>query len=54
VGYTYEAPEIVDYGSIAEHTFIRCGGTHSKKDFPDVPHHIDKFGECSATAEVFS
>jgi hypothetical protein len=52
----YEAPAIVLLGPIAELTLSRCGGTgvngggHTPpKDFPWVPHHIDKFGECSAT-----
>jgi hypothetical protein len=47
LGYT--APEIVDFGSIAQHTFTRCGGPAGgpKKDFPDVPNHIDNHGECS-------
>lgn len=50
----YKRPA-VDYGSIVAHTFTRCGGRGGRgrhggppKDFPDVPHHIDKFGECSA------
>jgi len=51
----YETPAVVDFGSIADHTFTRCGGTgkpgHANvppKDFPWVPHHIDGHGECSA------
>jgi hypothetical protein len=45
----YSVPEIVDYGSIAEHTFTRCGGTHAPKDHPYPPlYHLDKFNECSA------
>ncbi len=45
----YSAPQIVDYGSIAEHTFTRCGGTHAPKDHPYPPaYHLDKFNECSA------
>lgn len=38
-------PEITDHGSIAQHTFTRCGGTGPPKD-----HRIfglDTFGECS-------
>ncbi|HZT92722.1 MAG TPA: hypothetical protein VFA05_11845 [Gaiellaceae bacterium] len=45
----YAQPEILDYGSIADHTFIRCGGTHAPKDPPGKPFHYDKFNECSAT-----
>ena len=45
----YSVPKIVDYGSIAEHTFTRCGGTHVPKDHPYPPlYHLDKFNECSA------
>ena len=44
-----EAPGIVDYGSIAEHTFTRCGGYDPPKDYPFPPsYHLDKFNECSA------
>jgi hypothetical protein len=56
---TYEAPKIYDHGSIAENTFARCGGRGTNgggkvppKDFPWVPHHIDKFGECSAPGSL--
>ncbi len=46
----YNAPLVVDYGSIAEHTFTRCpGGTGGEgdppKDYQMCEH--DKFGECS-------
>lgn len=45
----YNAPQIVDHGSIAEHTFTRCGGVHAPKDHPYPPaYHLDKFNECSA------
>lgn len=45
----YSVPKIVDYGSIAEHTFTRCGGTFAPKDHPYPPlYHLDKFNECSA------
>jgi hypothetical protein len=48
-GLSYERPKVVDYGSIAAHTFTRCGAPEGpRKDFPDVPHHIDNHGECSA------
>jgi hypothetical protein len=50
----WETPTIVDYGSIAEHTFSRCNPQVSgnpKKDFIDVPHHIDNHLECSATGD---
>lgn len=50
----WETPTIVDYGSIAEHTFSRCNpslpaGSKPPKDSIDVPHHIDNHMECSAT-----
>jgi hypothetical protein len=48
----WEAPTIVDYGSIAEHTFSRCNPAAPNKKPPkdsiDVPHHIDNHLECSA------
>jgi hypothetical protein len=45
---TYEKPEIVDYGSIADHTFTRCGGVGPKVgDFRTC--ELDKFGECSCS-----
>jgi hypothetical protein len=47
----YEKPSVIDFGSIADHTFSRCNpnvtGTPIK-DFIDVPHHIDNHLECSA------
>lgn len=54
----YEIPEITDFGSIAENTFLRCGGAGENgsgdvppKDYPYPPvYHLDKFGECSALA----
>jgi len=45
----YEAPKVVDYGSIAEHTFTRCPGGDPNADMPKdfmVCEH-DKHGECS-------
>ena len=39
----YESPAIVDFGSIADHTFLTPGG--SDKD-PAQPE-LDKFGEGS-------
>ena len=48
----YNAPLVVDYGSIAEHTFTRCPGGNSEADMPkdyQVCEH-DKFGECSCGA----
>ena len=42
----YERPTVVDHGSIARHTFTRCGGTDHPKDWQQFP--LDKFGECSA------
>jgi hypothetical protein len=46
----FEDPAIVDHGSIAAHTFYRCGSGDSTasmpKDWQEAPH--DKFGECSA------
>lgn len=46
----YTAPLVVDYGSIADHTFTRCsdatgGGDDPPKDYQICEH--DKFGECS-------
>lgn len=41
----YERPTITDHGSIGDHTFTRCGGTHAPKDWRSFPP--DKFGECS-------
>ena len=41
----YEKPTITDHGSIAKHTFTRCGGAFAPKDFRNFP--VDKFGECS-------
>jgi hypothetical protein len=45
----YETPKVVDYGSIAEHTFSTCpGGTGTPppgKDFIVCSH--DNHGECS-------
>ena len=48
-GMRYEAPKVVDYGSIAEHTFTRCPGGDPNADIPKdfmVCEH-DKHGECS-------
>jgi hypothetical protein len=39
----YEAPEIIDYGSIADHTFDNPG----KGDKAAEPMETDKFGEFS-------
>jgi len=39
----YETPEVVDYGSIAEHTFDNPG----KGDKSATPLETDKFGENS-------
>jgi hypothetical protein len=46
----YEIPAVIDFGSIAEHTFTRCdtasGGVGAPpKDWMTCEH--DKFGECS-------
>jgi hypothetical protein len=47
----YQRPSVIDFGSIADHTFSRCNpdvtGTPIK-DTIDVPHHIDNHLECSA------
>jgi hypothetical protein len=41
---TYETPDIVDYGLIAEHTFTTPGkGTKSG----NTTYELDKFGEFS-------
>jgi hypothetical protein len=49
MGMTYEAPRVIDYGSIAEHTFTRCEGATGSdtppKDFMICDH--DNHGECS-------
>jgi len=46
----YEKPEVMDFGSIAEHTFSTCNpavtGTPGKGP-DDVPYHIDHHLECS-------
>jgi hypothetical protein len=43
---SYEAPRIVDYGSISDHTFQTPGkGTKSA-----TPQELDKFGEFSHLA----
>jgi hypothetical protein len=44
----YNAPLVVDFGSIAEHTFTRCDpndGYHAPKDWQICEY--DKFAECS-------
>lgn len=44
----FERPTIIDHGSIAEHTFLRCPsgeGDWPPKDYRDFP--LDKHGECS-------
>jgi hypothetical protein len=44
--FSYEAPKIVDYGSISDHTFQTPGkGTKSA-----TPQELDKFGEFSHLA----
>lgn len=40
---SYEAPKIVDYGSIADHTFDNPG----KGDKSSTPMVTDKYGEFS-------
>jgi hypothetical protein len=44
VGMEYEAPKVVDYGSIADHTFATPGGQKGCV----TNCHIDNFGENSA------
>lgn len=49
----YICPAVVDYGSIASHTFTRCPeGWGEEGDPPKDPSfantHFDKFGECSS------
>lgn len=41
----YEKPVVIDYGSISEHTFTRCGGDEHPKDWQTCA--LDKFDECS-------
>ena len=47
----YETPRVIDFGSIAEHTFTRCddstGGETAPPKDPNIFGH-DKFGECSS------
>lgn len=49
----YEAPTITDLGSIAEHTFTRCGGSGPPKDL-DCQFAKDKFGEASSGHGIIS
>lgn len=49
----YETPTIIDLGSIADHTFTRCGGTHAPKD-PDCRFAKDNFGEASSGHGIIS
>jgi hypothetical protein len=52
---TNERPLIVDYGSIAEHTFTRCPPADPgapPKDFTVCPE--DKFDECSCPSVTIS
>jgi hypothetical protein len=48
---TYQTPIVADYGSIADHTFTRCGGNcpNSNKTGSAQPIGRDKFCECSHT-----
>jgi len=46
----YKAPTLIDYGSISEHTFTRCGGTGPK--IGGSVGFRDKFCECSHTTGV--
>lgn len=42
----FETPTVTDHGSIADHTYTRCGGAGPMpKDWRTFPP--DKFGECS-------
>jgi hypothetical protein len=46
----YEKPTVVDFGSIAEHTFTRCADATGNSDAPPKDLNLcshDKFGECS-------
>jgi hypothetical protein len=52
----YESPRVVDFGSIADHTFSRCnptgaqpgpGGNVPRKGSDQVPFHFDNMQECS-------
>ncbi|NED99648.1 hypothetical protein [Phytoactinopolyspora halotolerans] len=50
----YQRPEITVIGSVVELTLSRCNPSLSgppPKDSPDVPHHIDQHGECSANGD---
>jgi hypothetical protein len=70
VRVNYEVPKIVDYGSIAEHTFTVCNpggaipkpkGGSGEPPTPPPPKgpmtlttHFDDFMECSETSGAFS
>ena len=48
----YDAPMVIDYGSITEHTFTACQGVpNNPGDKVGSPEQInrDKFCECSHT-----
>jgi hypothetical protein len=47
---TYEIPEVIDYGSISDHTFTRCGGTGPK--IGGTSGFRDKNCECSHSVGV--
>jgi hypothetical protein len=44
VAMKYEAPKVVDYGSIADHTFTTPGGAKGCQ----TNCHVDSFNELSA------
>lgn len=49
----YEAPALVEYGSISAHTFTRAGGDGPKQGDWQVCT-LDKFGEYSCSSHGFS
>ena len=53
----YNAPLVVDYGSIADHTFTTCPGGTGNSDAPGKDWQVcehDKFGECSCSGTGLS
>jgi hypothetical protein len=48
---TYEIPQVIDHGSIADHTFQRCGGQNTSK-VGGTSGLRDKECECSHSVGV--
>ena len=47
----YEKPEVLDFGSIAGHTYDNPG-VGDKMDYPVEPYHLDKFCEYSGGSDA--